>query len=98
MEHEKQMNQILLRLESLAETNSNRKFSSNHTLSSNNPTGFQSNAFTLTFTNPDTFEEVKSLKIEWGEKAEDPEEHNADTIIEKLLNRTKKKEKPSSKL
>jgi hypothetical protein len=98
MEHEKQMNQILLRLESIVETNPTEKFSTKHTLSNNNQTGLQTNTFTLSFTNPDSFKEVKSLKIEWGEKSKDLDKHEADITMETLLTRAKKTENPTSQL
>jgi len=70
-EHEKQMDQMLERLESVTEILSTRPNHIEHAPAPNHPTGLQPQAFTITITNPDSLEQLKSLKMEWGAKRGD---------------------------
>ena len=70
MDHEKRMDQITRRLETLIDKKSkignNLEQDQAHHL-----TRPQANAFTITITNPVNFKEMKSLTIEWETKQED---------------------------
>ena len=86
MEHEKQMDQMLQRIERIAETMSRSAHYTEHAPTPNQPIGLQPHAFTLTITNPDSFKELKSIKIEWGAKRGDTADVNpdADVIVRKF--------------
>lgn len=71
MDHEKYMDRMMQRLEKLVETLSKEGYGFEHNQAHRVPTRPQLDAFTLTITNPDDFD-VKSLKIEWETKHEDP--------------------------
>lgn len=68
MEHEKQMDQMLQRLEGLVETLSKRGDDVERTPTPKHRTGLQPNSFKLTVNNPGSLAEMRSLKIEWGPK------------------------------
>lgn len=81
MEHEKYMDQTLQRIERIAETMSRNIRRTEHIPIPNPQTGLQPHAFTLTITNPDSFNELKSLKIEWGAKRGDDDDINPDVDV-----------------
>lgn len=86
MEHEKQMDQTLQRIERITETMSMSAHHSERAPKPNQPIWLQPHAFTLTITNPDRFKELKSLKIEWEAKRGDDDDINpdADMIVRKF--------------
>lgn len=84
MEHEKQMDQMLHRVERMAETLARRDLYTEQAPVRNNPAVLQPHAFTLTINNPESFRELKSLRIEWGSKHGDAADVDIDagmTII-----------------
>lgn len=68
MEHEKQMDQMLRRLERLVEALPKRGDYVECTPTPKSRTGLQPNLFKLTVNNPGSLAEMRSLKIEWGTK------------------------------
>jgi len=67
-EHEKQMDHMLQRLERVVETLSKMEPPIEHP-SAHPPLGEpRPSPFTLTITNPERFEDLRSLNIEWGGK------------------------------
>ena len=65
MEHEQQLDQTLQRLEKLVERLSERSDRLDPEPPRRTSPRPQPGAFTLTISNPGSFEEMKSLKIEW---------------------------------
>jgi len=65
-EHEKQMDHMLQRLEKIAETLPKRERHVEQLSVPPPSEKTQPRPFTLTITNPEHFEDVKSLNIEWG--------------------------------
>jgi len=81
MEHERRMDQTLQRLEGIVETLSRGARPIGQPLAPRHPRLGQPDAFTLTINNPNDFEDMRSLKIEWGEKRETG---NEDGVVRKI--------------
>ena len=79
MEHEKQMDQMLERLERIVE-NLTREHYIENVPRQNYPIETQPHSFVLTITNPATLRDMKSLTIEWGRKPRSL--HDADSDID----------------
>lgn len=65
-EHEKQMDNMLQRLEMLVEILSTKRRSIERIEASPPSEEAQASPFTLTITNPEHFDEIRSLNIMWG--------------------------------
>lgn len=65
-EHEKQMDHMLQRLEKIAEKMSKRERHVEQLSASPPPEKSQPSPFTLTINNPENFEDLQSLNVEWG--------------------------------
>jgi len=70
MEHEKQLDQMMERLERLIETLTKRSDNARRTRPIEEHTEPPSNSFTLNINNPGSFEKMRTLKIEWGDEKE----------------------------
>ena len=68
MKHEKQIDNMLQRLERSVETLSERDRNIEHDQTHRYPEGHQPNSFTLSITNPIGFENMKPIKIEFDTK------------------------------
>lgn len=71
MEHEKQMDQTTRRLEMIVETLSKRGRGIEYPPTPRYTEETRPDSFTITINNPNSFEELRSLKIEWGPKGGD---------------------------
>jgi hypothetical protein len=78
MDHEKQMEQMLERLERVVETLT-REHDIEQAPRQNYPIETQPHTFVLTITNPATLEDMKSLTIEWGGKPRSLTDTGSDT-------------------
>ena len=65
IDHEKQMDQMLERIEGVAEKLSSRDTRTNHISNPIETTRHQPDRFTITIDNPDHFGPIKSIKIDW---------------------------------
>ena len=89
MEHEKQMDHMLQRLEGIVETLSKSGRYIEQVSASQYPKESQPNSFTLTITSPDNFEGMKSLNIEWGTK------HGSITHTDRMRGHVYKRDAPN---
>ena len=84
MEHEKRMDDIVERMEKLSEKayRSNKRIT---TKTSRSPYS-EADVFTLTIKNPDDYDKIKAVKIEWetGEAVYTPELSEIDSILDKI--------------
>ena len=83
MSHEKRMDQIIQRLERLVETASRRDYYLEDEQTHRVPPR-QQKTFTLTIANPVGFNEMKSLKVEWGSKDGEPANEDQSLILKKM--------------
>jgi uncharacterized coiled-coil protein SlyX len=85
VEHERRMDQMVERLERVAEKLSR---SIQHTNASLPDPSLQPNHFTLTIDNPDYYEKIKSVSVEWetGRKDFTPELSEIDAILDEIEN------------
>ena len=83
-EHEKRMDEIVERMEKLTER-AHRGRNRIATETVNAPYS-QADVFTLTINNPDDYDKIKSVKIEWetGEAVYTPELSEIDAILDKI--------------
>lgn len=84
MEHEKRMDEIVDRLERL----SKRMSRSSNLANPRRPreSRYDSDIFTLTISNPEDYDKIRSVKIDWetGEKEYTPEISEIDAILDKI--------------
>jgi predicted transcriptional regulator len=83
-EHEKRMDEIVERMERLSE----REYRSRNRIATETvktPHG-KADVFTLTIRNPDDYDKIKAVKIEWeaGEAVYTPELSEIDDILDKI--------------
>lgn len=83
-EHEKRMDEIVERMERLSE----REYRSRNRIATETVKTPHSKAdvFTLTIRNPDDYDKIKAVKIEWetGEAVYTPELSEIDSILDKI--------------
>ncbi|UCH57890.1 MAG: hypothetical protein JSV18_03020 [Candidatus Bathyarchaeota archaeon] len=86
MEHEKKMDLIVQRLERISERLSRSRYSTTKSTSPLYPPNSKPGTFTLTINNPDNFERIKSIKIDWKttKKKLFPEDAEMDAILEEI--------------
>jgi hypothetical protein len=84
MDHEKRMDQIVERMERLSErTYRSSKRIATQTIRAPHD---EADIFTLTISNPDDYDKIKAVKIEWetGESVYTPELSEIDSILDKI--------------
>ncbi len=81
MEHEKQMDQTLQRIERIADTLLRNARYSETLPAPDQHRGTQPHTFNLNITNPENFKELRSLKIEWGPTREDTDEADSEAHV-----------------
>ena len=85
VEHEKRMDQMVERLERAAEKLSKTRGQTTATFPPD--TGrYQPNLFTMTINNPEDYDRIKSVKIDWesGRREFTPEISEIDSILDKI--------------
>jgi predicted Zn-ribbon and HTH transcriptional regulator len=86
MDHEKQMDQMLERIERIADRLSSKGTRINPLSADVETTGYQPDKFTITIDNPENYGSIKSIKIDW-EKPEyevDPESQEVLSFLEEI--------------
>lgn len=86
MDHEKQMDRMIGRLERIVERLSRNSRRMESSLTRQDSSAYQPTIFKLSVNNPDRYEKIKSIKIEWEteEKEYTPELSEIDTILDKI--------------
>lgn len=80
MEHEKQMDQMLERIERVADRLSSKGTRVNPLSAAVETTGYQPDKFTITIDNPENYGPIKSIKIDW-EKPEQDLDHESQEVL-----------------
>ena len=86
MDHEKQMDQMLERIEKIADKLSNNGTRINTPLTHVEPSEYQSGKLTITIDSPENYGPMKSIKIDWGEPQQgvDPESPEVLKFLEEI--------------
>lgn len=85
-EHEKQMDRMIERLERVIERLSRNSRSMESSLTHQGPDMYGPTVFKLTVNNPERYEKIRSIKIEWEteEREYTPELSEIDAILDKI--------------
>jgi adenylate cyclase class IV len=80
MDHEKQMDQMLERIERVADKLSQKRGYTKHQSAPIETTEYQADKFTITIDNPENYGPMRSIKIDWDKPQQDVDLKSPETL------------------